>query len=404
MKNLRELWGKRLAHYMNELQKYMKFIFTGHLAVVLLFAIGAAGYAYSEWLKDVPAGFPSAILTAVVIGAALTFSAPVTLLQPPDSVFFLPLETKLDRYMNRALRYTFFSQLPLPLILFIVAMPLLSATGLGESNMYLLLTGIILLLVKWLYVHTEFYFRYANEGNGVLFDRIVRFVLAASLLYVVIEGHVFFIPVIGLVMAIYDVIFKMKSAKVPFPYRHFISLEQNRMMRFYRFANYFTDVPHLMGSVSRRSYLNFVLRPAIFGKTKPQQFLLRRTLLRTDDTFWLWVRLTLLSIVGIILIPFPIVITIFVGALSFATAIQLLHSLKADDDFRMDMLFPEVDQTRFQAIRKTVSSAQWVQTAAVLITAFFIYGFSLTPFILSIVVIVISQLTIRRTNLQTEYD
>src|SRR5690606_22955497 len=123
--------------------------------------------------------------------------------------------------MNRALRYTFFSQLPLPLILFIVAMPLLSATGLGESNMYLLLTGIILLLVKWLYVHTEFYFRYANEGNGVLFDRIVRFVLAASLLYVVIEGHVFFIPVIGLVMAIYDVIFKMKSAKVPFPYRHF---------------------------------------------------------------------------------------------------------------------------------------------------------------------------------------
>ena len=41
----------------------------------------------------------------------------------------------------------------------------------------------------------------------------------------------------------------------PFPYDHFISLEQNRMMRFYRFANYFTDVPHLKGSVSRRAGL-----------------------------------------------------------------------------------------------------------------------------------------------------
>ena len=75
MNNLREIWGARFVHYMTELQKYMKYVFTGHLAIVLVFTIGAGGYAYSEWLKEVPANFPAALLTAVLIGGALSLFA-----------------------------------------------------------------------------------------------------------------------------------------------------------------------------------------------------------------------------------------------------------------------------------------------------------------------------------------
>ena len=110
---------------MTEFQKYMKYVFTGHLAIVLVFTIGAGGYAYSEWLKEVPADFPAALITAVIIGAALAFSPPVTLLKPADTVYFLPLETKLDTVFKTALRWSIFSQLPLPFILYIVALPLL---------------------------------------------------------------------------------------------------------------------------------------------------------------------------------------------------------------------------------------------------------------------------------------
>ena len=59
----------------------------------------------------------------------------------------------------------------------------------------------------------------------------------------------------------------------PFPYDHFISLEQNRMMRFYRFANYFTDVPHLKGSVSRRGWLGFVIGHRSSDKPVAQTYL-----------------------------------------------------------------------------------------------------------------------------------
>ena len=167
MKNLRELWGARFIHYMTEFQKYMKYVVTGHLALALVFAIGAGGYTYSEWLKEVSPDFPAALLAAIIIGAALTFSAPVTLLKPADSVYFLPMETKLHQYFKQSLRWSIFSQLPLPFILYIVALPLLSATETGTKAEFIWLAFFIVAL-KWIYVETEFYFRHSKSGDWSL--------------------------------------------------------------------------------------------------------------------------------------------------------------------------------------------------------------------------------------------
>ena len=57
MKNLHDVWRIRFLHYVNELQKYLKYVFTGHLAIVVVFVLGAGGYQYSEWLKTVPSDF-----------------------------------------------------------------------------------------------------------------------------------------------------------------------------------------------------------------------------------------------------------------------------------------------------------------------------------------------------------
>lgn len=94
MKNLRDVWSSRFMHYIGEVQKYMQFIFTGHIAIVLVFLIGAGGYQYSEWLKVVQSDFPAETLIAVFIGVLLAFSRPTTLLREPDQVYLLPLESK----------------------------------------------------------------------------------------------------------------------------------------------------------------------------------------------------------------------------------------------------------------------------------------------------------------------
>ena len=167
------------------------------------------------------------------------------------------------------------------------------------------------------------------------------------------------------------------------------------MMRFYRFANYFTDVPHLKGSVSRRGWLGFLLRPPNL-KGPMQKYLVKRNFIRTDDIFWLWVRLTVITILGAVFIPFPLVIYIFAGALSFASAIQFIYALRAGEEFRMDMLFPV--NKRPDAIRSTVRQVQWLQAFFVMITALFTFGFSVSPLLLAVIIIVVSEVTIQATK------
>lgn len=403
MNNLREIWGSRFVHYITELQKYLKYVFTGHLAIVLVFTIGAGGYTYSEWLKEVPAEFPAALLAAIIIGLALAFSPPVTLLKPADTVYFLPLEQKLITYMKRALSWSFYSQLPLPFILYIVALPLLSATGTGSKMEYIVL-AIFMLFIKWMFIESEYNFRHALDGKGIWLDRVVRFLLAGSLVYVGLAVTPFILPVIGVLVVMYNLYWQKKRMLKPFPYDHFISLEQNRMMRFYRFANYFTDVPHLKGSVSRRAWLGFAMGSPNFNNPVAQTYLIRRTFIRTDDIFWLWVRLTALSALGAIFIPFPIVVFIFAGALAFASAVQLIHALRAGDDFRMDMLFPEKEDTRPGAIKRIVRTVQWIQAAVVICATLYLYGVSSTPLLVGAVILIISEATIRLTVENKEYE
>ncbi len=403
MNNLGDIWKSRFVHYMTELQKYLKYVFTGHLAIVLVFTLGAGGYTYSEWLKEVPAHFPAAFLTAVLIGAALTYSPAVTLLKPADTVYFLPLEKKLDMYMKRSLRWSFFSQLPIPFMLFIVALPLLSATGTGEKQEFIGI-AVFIVLIKWVFVEAEYSFRHSLDGKKIWLDRTIRFVLAGLSIYMGLVGN-YLIPLLLVVLiGLYTFHWQKRRKEKPFPYDHFISLEQNRMMRFYRFANYFTDVPHLKGSVSRRAWLGFLTGSPSFEKAVAQSYLIRRTFIRTDDIFWLWVRLTALSALGALFIQFPIVVFIFAGALAFASAVQLIYALRAGDEFRMDMLFPEKEDKRPAAIKKTVRSVQWIQAVVVTVTALFLYGITAIPFLMGAVILIISEATIRLTGEKKEYE
>lgn len=403
MNTLRDIWGARFTHYMIEVQNYMKFIFTGHLAIVLMFTIGAGGYAYSEWLKEVPVSFPAVPLTAVVVAAALTMSTPVTLFKEADSIYFLPLETKLPSYLSKALQWTTFSQLPIPILLFVVAVPLLSAT-VGISLVIVIVVLIAMMIYKWFFVQIEFAMRHTFEKDRLLADRLVRWMIAivgiASILYL----QPWFLLMSVVMLVLYYRQSKRWINGKPFPFIHFIELEQNRMLRFYRFANLFTDVPHLKGTVHRRAWLQFFYGKTQIATGSAQLYLLKRTFIRTDDLFKLWSRLTLLSAVGAALIPFPLVSFIFSGALAYAAAIQLKLLLRGGDEFRMDLLFPTHSESRERAIQAVVRRVQWIQALLVGITSILQLGWTINPILLVAVILIISEATIRLTGAEQEDD
>ncbi len=394
MNSLQDVWRKRFLHYVTELQKYLKYVFTGHLAIVFVFVIGAGGYQYSEWLKTAPENFPATWIVAVVLGLVLAYSPPTTLIREPDSVYLLPLESKLTGFMKKALTWTFWSQIFIVLLLFVVSIPMLSQVGEVEQITIGAVFIFVVLLKLW-NVHVEFSFRWANAGEGVWGDRIIRAIISIIAVMAIFTMVPFYMILLIIPIVFYANVWARQMKGQPFPYEHFIKLEQNRMLRFYRFANYFTDVPHIRGSIRRRAYLNWVYRIIHFKQSKSQEFLVFRTFLRTDDTFYLWIRLTLLLAIGTVFIGVPVVVMIFVGALAFASALQLKQALLSSDEFRMDMLYPLADSARVQAVEKIVRIVQIVQAIIVLLVVVATGTTESILFIAPIIIVAVSEATIR---------
>ena len=392
MKNLHDVWSRRLNKYTAEVQNYLKYIFTGHIAVVLLFALGAAGFAYSEWIQNIPPDFPGALVLAVIFGVLLAISPPSTLLKEADSVYFLPLESKLDEFLKPALKWSFFSQLYLPVIVFIVSLPMVNALY-GLPSSYLIGFPILLLLIKWWNIQTEFAFRRQGAGEGVWLDRLIRFLLIGLFVYFYVEEQLIIAVVVLFAIIFYGKWIARKAVGKPFAYEHFIGLEENRMLRFYQFANYFTDVPHLKGKIKARSWLNWVYRFIKPGPRNAHLFLVWRTFIRSDELFYLWVRLTAIIMIGTWFIPFQIGVALFAGALAFATAIQIWQGLTHTQHFRMDNLFPLTHFSRQQAVRKLIMAMQVLQSiaaAAVLV----LMGEMITALLTFGVILIVSLLTV----------
>lgn len=393
MNNLQEVWSKRFNHYMTEVQKYMRFVFTGHLALVLVFVIGAVGYQYSEWLKVVASTFPAEWIVALAIGFILALSRPVTLLREPDQVYLLPLESKMSTYFRSALKWTFWSQIGLAFIIYIVAMPLLkTVTELSSGQIWLGLA--IIIVLKYLNVQIEFNYRYANRGASLIIDRITRGILSILTVQSALTAGYSYVIIFIILLFVYNRTLAKRVKLQPIPYEHFVKVEQNRMMGFYRFANYFTDVPHLQGSIRRRGWLNFIYSIVQYGQKSTQSYLVYRTFIRTDDHFYLWVRLTAISGLIALFVSIPVVTWVVAAALAFATTIQLKYALLSSGDFRMDRLYPVDGAQRKNAVRKVLRLFMVVQAIIVMLCSlgqplFFVTG---------IIVIVVSEITFQMTK------
>ncbi|MFJ7733487.1 ABC transporter permease [Lysinibacillus sp. NPDC097231] len=390
MKNLRDVWSSRFMHFIGEVQKYMQFIFTGHIAIVLVFLIGAGGYQYSEWLKILQPDFPAEVLIAVIVGILLAFSRPTSLLREPDQVYLLPLESKMSQYFKKALAWTFWSQVWIVAIVYIVCIPLLKAvTELTTFEIWAVF--LLIIILKYLSVQGEFSYRYSERGQMIWVDRLIRAVIFVVAVYMGLHTQLILALLAAIIGFVYILVFRKKCAGEPVPYEHFVKLEQNRMMSFYRFANYFTDVPHLHGSIRRRGWLNWLYKFVPYNKDNAQKYLVFRTFIRTDDHFYLWLRLTVISAVIVAFVDIPVVTWIVAGALSFATTIQLKQALLSSGEFRMDMLYPLPEEARKTAVKQIVRLAMITQAIIVGLCGVIQPMFYVTM----VIVLVVSELTAR---------
>lgn len=191
-KTTQTIWKSRLEEHVQETRKYLKYMFNDHLVIVLIFLAGGASW-YSNWLKHIPAHFPSYWVMAVVFSLVLTSSYVRTLIKEADLVFMLPLEAKMDPYLKQAFNFSFISQL-FPLIaVSIIALPLYSAVSSGDLMLYVLILA-QMILIKGLNTAIQWRITYFQGKHVRWIDAVIRFLLNTMLMYTVLQANFMPLP------------------------------------------------------------------------------------------------------------------------------------------------------------------------------------------------------------------
>lgn len=392
MKNLEEIRAKRFQQYLKELFKYLRFVFaTSYIAIIIAGSFAVA--YYMKWLKVVPHDFPSEWLVSIVCGILMSISSPTTLIREPDQVYFLQLESKMDNYFRKALNWTYWSQIFPVIVIYSAAIPLLLKVE--SPTLWKISLGLFaILILKFFNVQIEFSNHRKKQGRHHFINRLLRMSLSIIILKLAIEGEIIFFFIFIVILVVYEKQDRKKAILEPIPFDYFSKIESARMARFYRFVSYFTDVPFLKENISRRAWLDFATNLIRYDQKNTSLYLIVRTFMRTDESVYLWLRLTIISAFIVAFVNVPVVVWMIVSALSFATIYQIKHMFISPKGVRMNAFYPIPVSNQQIAVNKLLRALMLLQGSIVLLSSFV----QTVSFISFILILIIGQMTIRFTG------
>jgi ABC-2 type transport system permease protein len=295
MFNPQHLWKERFGTFAKETGSYLRYIFNGHLVIVVLFLLGTAAFYYQEWIATLPPDFPAAWIIALILASVLTYSPIQTFLTEADKIFLLPLETRLNDYFRKSIIFSLSLQSYLLLMLLAVLMPLHVKIHEADFKSFFILL-IALILIKWFNILIRWNVQYFIEKNVRLTDSIIRFCINVVLLYFIFSGaQLLFAAVPAVVLILLYLYYKKQVKDKGLKWEQLIEDEERRMNAFYRIANMFTDVPKLRDRTKRRKWLDWLVNIIPYRQDLAFSHLYLRTFARSGDYFGLLVRLSLIG-------------------------------------------------------------------------------------------------------------
>ncbi|MEH7116386.1 ABC transporter permease [Neobacillus vireti] len=319
-----KLWRDRAGGRMKDLGRYLRYIFNGHLVIVLLFLIGTAAFYYQEWIKTLSPSFPAELVIAVIIGIFVTYSPVYNFLLEADKVFLLPLEEKLKGYFLKSGIASLVFQGYILLLVLAVLMPIYAHVGENGFSSFIPFLLVLLLIKAW-NLASSWKIQFYVETSVHRSDFLIRYLLNAVFVYLLFkEANLLLLIGIGAIMVFYFYSFHVKTVKMGLKWDQLIEAEEKRMASFYRLANLFTDVPKLKDTVRRRKYLDLFISRIAFLQEKTYLYLFARTFLRSSDYLGLFVRLTVIGGLAIYFISFGVGQVLLTLLFIYLTAFQLL--------------------------------------------------------------------------------
>ncbi|CRK83537.1 ABC transporter permease [Neobacillus massiliamazoniensis] len=346
-----KLWKERFGSRVKDLSRYLRYIFNGHLVVVLLFLIGGGAFYYQNWITGLSNSFPVVTIMAFVLAIFLTYSPVYNFLLEADRIFLIPLENRLKRYFLRSGVASFVFQGYILLMVFAILMPMYAHVGNHGFRLFFPFFVVLLAAKAWNLV-VSWQISYFVQPSVYLWDMVVRFCINALLCYLLLQqAHLLFLLVIVVVMVFYYRSYFVRTRKIGLKWDLLIASEEKRMASFYRLANLFTDVPKVKDTVKRRRWLDFFLNRIGFSQDKTYLYLFSRTFLRASDYLGLFLRLTVIGMLALYFITFgwgQIVLTLL---FLYLTGFQLLPLWNHHQNKLWVDLYPVAAKHKFAAFR-----------------------------------------------------
>lgn len=361
MFNEKQLWKERFGRTVKELSRYLRYIFNGHIVIVMLFLLGTAAFYYQEWIKTLPNDFPAAVIIAAILALLVTYSPIYTFFSEADKIFLLPLEDRLSGYFRRSMLVSFLVHAYLLVMGLGVFIPLYASVNDGNFKVFLPFL-LILLTLKIINLLIRWKIQYYIETSVHLLDACVRYAVNAVFLYFLFSGaSPIFILAPGVLLILLYLFFRMKSRNKGLKWEYLIEQEERRMTSFYRLANMFTDVPKLKDRVKRRKWLDWLLSGIPFKQDATFKNLFVRTFLRSGDYFGLYIRLTLIGAGAIYLISYGMGQIVLVPLIMYLTGFQLLPLWNHHQDKLWVNLYPVKADIKEKSFKKLLTGILYVQ-------------------------------------------
>ncbi|MCQ6267027.1 ABC transporter permease [Fictibacillus sp. WQ 8-8] len=367
MMDFTKIWESRKDQYFAIALRYFRLIGNSGfmLSLYILFVMGS--FYYARILKQLPENFPASWLLVAVFAYLLTKSPVRTFLKKGDIVFLLPVESRMKEYFRHSLRYTIIIQCFVIVVVFLAFGPLFSKFITGRL-FEMLLTLILLLSAKIWNVKTSW------EEQRLPFDRsrrnymAIRLAVNAVYLYLLFQkAYVFILAILAIMYVLSNFVFGYIKKVHGYKWEHLLEVENGMMMKLYRIANLFTDVPQLSQKVKPRKWLSPLSKVA-YKQRHTFDGLYRKTFFRSNDYYGIYIRLIIIGVLFLFWIPsgwwHPLLVLLFMHA----TGVQLLPLYGHHRGNVWFELYPVKHQWRFQAFQKWLRILLTIQ--AVLYIAF----------------------------------
>jgi len=327
MNDVNTLYKVRQREEVLEKMNYNKFIFNGHFLIFITIMIGAFALGYSNWLKDIPQNINYRLIFSVILSICSIFPMR-TFFREADKLYLLPFEKHLMVYIRKALTYSYFNRLFLPVVILVIGLPLFYQLMGGKFYLYItvmvlsFIFPILGLMMKW------FWLKYGLEIWGI---NVLLFIVYASGYYTTLKvgalsGLLSIVVLIALIILLENI-----NRGTFYQWETLIAIEHNHKMNYYKFVNMFTDVKVLNERTVRRRYLDVFLKvpsPKKFNQNYMYKFLFVRSFARGKDAFFIVLRLLIIGLVLIWWIDQPVISAILGALIMYLLILQLSQFYK----------------------------------------------------------------------------